>query len=105
MTEAQKVDNNLVAPYWVEVERLPARADGSIPERQVFTAGDYAVLVDDAGSGVTYIGNALPGTTTSSANWKIKRMTEVGADITIVWADGDSLYDNVWDNRASLSYS
>lgn len=51
----------------------------------------------------TYIGDATPGTATSAATWRIKRMTN--ADTTIIWADGNSNFDNVWDNRASLTYS
>ena len=64
-----------------------------------------ATRVDDAGSGVTYIGEADAGTSEASASWRIKRITEVGADISIDWADGDTDFDNVWANRIGLSYS
>ena len=78
---------------------------------RVYTAsGDIrlsilAVRLDDVGGGVSYIGEAQPGATTASAVWRMKRMTETSGDITIEWADGDSAFDNVWDNRLSLSYS
>lgn len=53
-----------------------------------------------------YIGNAAPGTATSAGTWQIKKLTyDSNGVATIVWADGDSNYDNIWDNRASLSYS
>ena len=65
----------------------------------------YATELDDAGGGVTYVGIATPGTAASAASWQVKRITEVGADISIEWADGDALFNNIWDNRASLSYS
>lgn len=61
-----------------------------------------AMQVDDTGTYV-YIGTAIPGTSTSSGDWRIKRITS--ATGTTVWADGDALYDNVWDDRATLSYS
>ena len=61
--------------------------------------------LDDVGGGVTYIGEAIPGTALSAATWRIKRMTEVDPDLTIEWADGNHAFDNVWNNRASLSYS
>ena len=63
------------------------------------------IQLDDVGGGVTYIGEALPGTATSSASWSIKRLTETGDDLVLVWADGNSDFDNIWDNRAALSYS
>lgn len=69
----------------------------------VITGSAIEILkVDDAGA-VTYIGNALPGTATSAASWRIKRITDATGDI--VWADGNGNYDNIWDNRAALSYS
>ena len=64
-----------------------------------------ALQFDDAGSGVSYVGMAAVGTLTSAALWRVKKMAETGADIAITWADGDSSFDNIWDNRASLSYS
>jgi len=66
---------------------------------------DEMLQLDDAGSGVTYVGTAAPGAASSAATWKIKRMTESGADIVIEWANGDAAYDNIWDDRAALSYS
>lgn len=65
----------------------------------------YAIELDSVGSGITYVGSADPGTATSAAGWQVKRLTEAGPDISIEWADGDALFNNVWDNRASLSYS
>lgn len=53
-----------------------------------------------------YIGKALPGTATSTANWQIRKLTYSGIYVTQVdWADGDDLFNNIWDNRSSLSYS
>jgi len=57
----------------------------------------------DAGATYTYIGYAVPATATESALWKIKRLTN--SDNTIVWADGNANFDNIWDNRAVISYS
>jgi hypothetical protein len=64
-----------------------------------------AIRLDDVGGGVQYIGEADPGTTTSSALWRIKRLTEVGSELEILWADGDTFFDNIWDSRLGLSYS
>lgn len=52
-----------------------------------------------------YVGWAAAGTATSCALWRIKKIVISGEDITVTWADGDADFDNVWDDRASLSYS
>lgn len=55
---------------------------------------------------VTYRGDALPGVLTSVASWRVQRLTmQSDGDIEILFADGDDSYDNIWDNRLSLSYS
>ena len=60
----------------------------------------------DAVPQVTYRGDALPGTLTSAALWRVQRLTvQSDSDLAIVFADGDDLFDNIWDNRLSLSYS
>lgn len=72
-------------------------------------AGSYTnevnLKLDEAVSGTTYIGKAPHGAATSSASWQIKRIVESAGVTTITWADGNSAFDNIWDNRASLSYS
>jgi hypothetical protein len=55
---------------------------------------------------VTYRGDALPGVATSAASWRVQRLTtQSDGDIAIVFADGNDNFDNIWDNRLSLSYS
>jgi hypothetical protein len=50
-----------------------------------------------------YIGRAASGSATSSAVWRVARIT-ISSGVT-VWADGDRNFNNIWDNYASLSYS
>ena len=53
-----------------------------------------------------YLGQAAPGTATSAASWRIQKLVFGGdGDVTTTWADGNAYFDNVWDDRASLSYS
>jgi len=55
---------------------------------------------------VTYRGDALPGTATSAASWRVQRLTiQSDTDTEVVFADGDDDFDNIWDNRLSLGYS
>ena len=64
-----------------------------------------ALRYDADSATVQYVGEAPISSSESSAVWKIYRMTYSGDSITIEWADGDDLFNNVWANRASLSYS
>ena len=53
----------------------------------------------------TYIGEAAVGTATSSASWRGKRIDDTNdPDSTILFA-GTGVFDQVWDNRASLTYN
>jgi Collagen triple helix repeat (20 copies) len=63
------------------------------------------VQLDVVDASVTYIGYAAAGSSTSSASWKIKKITTTGDDIAITWADGNTNFDNIWDNRAALTYT
>ncbi len=65
-----------------------------------------ALQLDEAAGSITYVGEASIGSATSAAVWRIKRLDESGdPELIILWADGNSNFDNVWDSRASLSYS
>lgn len=87
--------DNVALPTGAATEAtLQAVADSIAPE--IYT------LRYDEGATYTYIGEAAPGTATSAASWRIKRLTN--ADNTIIWADGDTNQDNIYDNRASLTY-
>jgi len=53
----------------------------------------------------TYIGEAAVGTATSAASWRIKRVDDTSdPDSTILYA-GTGAFDQVWDNRSSLTYN
>ena len=55
---------------------------------------------------VTYRGDAIPGTTEAAALWRVQRLTmQSDGDMEIIFADGNDDFDNIWDNRLSLSYS
>ncbi len=64
----------------------------------------YALKFDDSASPVLYLAEGPTGAATSAALWRIMRIT-TSSGVVIEWADGNDLFDNVWDNRASLSYS
>ena len=76
---------------------------GSIAGAGVSSLHPLLVLVDEVDT-VTYVGRAEPGAATSSAIWQISKIID-GAVMQVLFADGNSDFDNVWDDRASLSYS
>ena len=65
-----------------------------------------ALRFDGENSTYNYVGEAPIGAATSASNWRIYRLTNTGtASLIKQWADGNDAFDNVWDDRASLSYS
>ncbi len=66
---------------------------------------DYATRIDDTTTAnATYIGKASIASSAASAVWQIQKLDETSGLIK-TWADGNANFDNVWDNRASLSYN
>lgn len=73
-----------------------------------YTAGSapiYTVRLDDTSTaGITYVGKAVVSSSEASAVWQIQKIDETGAVMTIKFADGNTNFDNVWNNRTSLTY-
>ena len=67
----------------------------------------FTQAIENNGVGIPlFIGFAAPGSAKSAASWQIRKITTSGNFITDVqFADGDALFNNVWDDRAGLSYS
>ena len=79
---------------------FPMRADQVQPTVDGLTTQS---AYDSVNTQYFYTGRAVMGSATSSAVWKISRYDL--SDGSVVTADGDLLYDNIYDNRESLSYS
>lgn len=78
--------------------------DGVI-ETQTTKDPELALILDDSTTANTvYICTALVGTLSSAAAWQVKKL-DTSSGSTTTWADGNALFDNIADNRASLSYS
>jgi hypothetical protein len=71
------------------------------------SCGGQITIVDESDPLVTYYGFAGSGSLAEQAVWAVYRVTRyAGNDIVLVeWADGNQLFDNVWDNRYKLTYS
>lgn len=61
--------------------------------------------IDTNADGNTYYGGADASSATSAAVWQIERKSVSGTVTTWQWADGDTEFNNVWDNRTTLTYA
>ena len=68
-----------------------------------FSDLQYQLIWDQASATLIYFGESQPGTATSAPSWRIRRL-DTTSGINLKYADGDTKFDNIWDNRASLSY-
>jgi hypothetical protein len=66
---------------------------------------EYKTIVDEASTTITYVGKAVAGSATSASVWQVSKYTVSGNTLVQTTADGDFLFNNVFDNRASLTYS
>lgn len=64
-----------------------------------------SIIDETTTPGTTYMGRADAGTSRSAAIWQIRKyFTNADGDTELAWADGNAEFDNVWANRASLTY-
>lgn len=76
-------------------------ADG----RTVFiTKEESPTRIDEVSELLFYIGWAKQGTLDDEAKWKIKRIYKIDTVWYMEYADGNEFYDNIWDNRSTLTY-
>lgn len=74
------------------------------------STAEYATKIEEHSStpGIFFVGKAaLTGSAipTSSAVWQIKRLDTTAIDLDKKYADGDALFNNIWDDRESLTYN
>lgn len=61
----------------------------------------------DGNNNPIYIGIATPGTDTASNFWQVRKLTFDGNNnvTSIIYGGGSPNFDQVWDNRTSLTYT
>lgn len=64
----------------------------------------YDIEIDTSIAGVTYVGQALPGTASSDPSWRIKRIMETSTGSSVDWADGAAEFIHAWDDHLTLTY-
>lgn len=70
-----------------------------------YDMGSLVKRVDEASATVTYVGQAQDGSDIGDPVWQIQRITSSGGATEIEWGDGNNDFDNVWDDRSSLTYN
>lgn len=65
---------------------------------------EITLLIDEQGT-ITYLGRAKIGTSEGDASWQIRRIQLIGTQNTFQYANGSRRYNQIWSNRASLTYS
>lgn len=63
------------------------------------------VLIDESNPNIIYKGFASPAAKVEEAVWAIQKISNTSDVCAYQWADGNKNFDNVWNNRATLSYS
>lgn len=64
----------------------------------------YDIEVDTSVPGITYVGQALPGTPASASAWRIKRITDSGTGSSVDWAEGTAQFTFSWNDHLTLTY-
>ncbi len=82
---------------------LPATASTEDTLQTISFGGFKFTLRLETVGDIDYIGEANIGTATSAASWRIKRI-DSSSGMVLEWASTGA-FDQVWDDRATLSYS
>jgi len=77
--------------------------EGVLNAHRSYTA-PKAVRLDEVSSTLSYVGHAAVGTIDSDSDWRIMKLEKTGNITSTTYADGDENFDNVWNDRASLTY-
>jgi hypothetical protein len=82
---------------------IPVDAGHPLPTNAILTAQDYAIRLEEVGD-LTYVGKATAGSANSSPVWQIKRIDETSG-LIVLFADGNTAYDNSWSGYSGYPYS
>jgi hypothetical protein len=91
----KKLDTEVVVVEGLDVHRLRVQP----------LAPSYTLRLNDTGTGTVYVGEAPIGSAEGDSVWRIKKVLTVGSDMSILWADGNELFNKAWAGHAGLSYT
>lgn len=88
--------------YISETPGIVEIPSGNTTTWNVFTGNpEMRVEIDEIANGDLFIGKSLPDALNSDATWSIKKVLFISEDISIIWADDESTYTKIWDNRVT----
>lgn len=67
------------------------------------TSPNYATRIDDTVTSITYVGKAALGSHPTDPVWQIQKIDATNGTV-ISWAAGSANFNQVWDDRTSLTY-
>ena len=105
MADNVTVYNSPLTNYDVRTTKVPSGVNVNKDIQHVFVDAPFITRQDDVSAAVTYYGWALPGSSVASAVWRILKKDVSGTETFYLYADGNTDFDNIWNNRAVLSYS
>lgn len=76
-----------------------------IPAVVTIAADPVALRVDEPSASITYTGYAEIGTADADPLWRIKKVEKVGNVTSIGFAEGNTLSNKIWNDRAGYTYS
>lgn len=99
-TEKIEAGNGVLAKTYTTIDKLKEYILSGFSVIRSYEVND----LDDAGSGVTYIGKA-----DTDGNWIVERITESGNDLSKDYANisnnaGQANYTDAWTNRLTLTF-
>lgn len=68
------------------------------------TDRNLALRYDEVDANTAYLGLAPINSANSASVWQIKKL-DYTTGVDVRWANGNQGFSNVWDNRASLTYT
>jgi hypothetical protein len=92
--DLQRDTMNRIATIDTNIATIAASTGGGV---------SYSLRLDEASGTVTYVGEAVPGTATSAAGWRIKKL-DSASGLVIGYADSVTTFSKVWDDRSSYVY-
>jgi len=71
------------------------------------TEPGLTVAIQYSDGNAIYVGESSPGSVKGAEVWRIKKITYDGDGnaTDVQWADGDTNFDNEWDEKAGYDYS
>lgn len=95
-------DGSRIETDKIEKPRIEIHGGGGVAGRR--GVRQYDTRIDEQSLELSYVGKAQPGSETSDDVWRIQRITVVDSETIIEFAEGNSHFDNIWDDRESLEY-